>query len=88
MDETALEDVIYKQLDDKTEYIQINSFLPNTGNKAVEAIRNIVSSYDKDLILDLRGNGGGAIQAAATILDALLGECTSVYLIDRDGEIF
>ncbi|QUI23140.1 DUF5050 domain-containing protein [Vallitalea pronyensis] len=88
MNETATEDVVYRQLDDRTEYIQINSFLPDTGNKAVEALENMEDTYDKDLVLDLRGNGGGAIQAAATILDALLGECTSVYLIDRDGETF
>lgn len=83
-----IEDVIYKVLDEEREYLKITSFLPDTGNNAVKIIRKMENTKNKDLIIDLRGNGGGAINAAVTLLDELLGNCTSVYLVDREGETF
>ncbi|MCT4687833.1 S41 family peptidase [Vallitalea sp.] len=80
------EEVTYKQIDGSTEYIKVSSFLNQTSSKFINYIEGIEKPYNKTLIIDLRGNGGGLISAATEMLDVLLPDCSPCYLIDRDGK--
>ncbi|MCT4597936.1 MAG: S41 family peptidase [Vallitalea sp.] len=79
-------EISYKQLDDNTEYIKVNSFLHNTGSKFVSHINSIKNPEEKTLIIDLRDNGGGEISSCIKMMDILLPECISAYLIDKYGK--
>ncbi|GMQ58883.1 hypothetical protein AN1V17_32790 [Vallitalea sediminicola] len=80
------EEVTYKQIDTSTEYIKVSSFLNQTSSKFINYIEDIEKPYNKTLIIDLRGNGGGLISAATEMLDVLLPDCSPCYLVDRDGK--
>lgn len=79
-------EIIYKQIDNQTEYIKVDSFLHNTGSKFVSYINSIEKSEEKTLIIDLRDNGGGEKQSCIKMMDILLPECISTYLIDKYGK--
>ena len=53
-------------------YIKINSFGAHTYEEFIEAWRTLSKSGAKKLILDLRGNGGGYLQAAQNIANEFL----------------
>ncbi len=68
-------------------YAVISTFSPETGVQFTEYIQSIQDSKEKILILDLRDNDGGLTSEANKILDALLPDCITSYLIERDGYI-
>ena len=51
-------------------------------------LRKISKSQEQTLVIDLRDNPGGLANAANNMLDLLLPECVTSYLVDRFGEIF
>ncbi|WP_430816058.1 S41 family peptidase [Carboxylicivirga sp. RSCT41] len=56
----------------KTAYIKISRFALNTHDEFVEALEKLEEEGCENLILDLRGNGGGYLKAAIDIADELL----------------
>ncbi|MCU4157359.1 S41 family peptidase [Carboxylicivirga sp. A043] len=56
----------------KTAYIKISRFALNTHDEFVEALEKLEEDEYENLILDLRGNGGGYLKAAIDIADELL----------------
>ncbi len=56
----------------KTAYIKITRFALNTYNEFVEALEKLEEDKYENLILDLRGNGGGYLKAAIDIADELI----------------
>jgi len=66
-------DVAYL-VDDETGYIKISQFAQTTFREFMEAIEKLKSKGAKKLILDLRGNGGGIMDAATRIADQFLDE--------------
>ena len=56
----------------KTAYVKISRFALNTHTEFVEALDKLESENYENLILDLRGNGGGYLKAAIDIADELL----------------
>ncbi|MCG8578510.1 MAG: S41 family peptidase [Bacteroidales bacterium] len=56
----------------KTAYIKISRFALNTHDEFVEALEKLEKEEYENLILDLRGNGGGYLKAAIDIADELL----------------
>jgi len=61
-------------------YIRITSFSANTHQEFVEKMRMLLDKGMKKLIIDLRGNPGGYLQAATSIADELIsGEKILVY---------
>ena len=67
-------------------YIDCNSFGLNTGEDFAE----LVSKNDSRVnvwILDLRGNGGGYVSAAADMLSALMGRDCYVWFEGGDGSL-
>lgn len=79
--------ISHYELDDNTFYVRINSFVPSTASDFKKALKEIENTKDTNLVIDLRGNSGGLIYSSTDILDYLLPECTTSYVIDRNGYI-
>ena len=65
-------------------YIDCNSFGLDTGKEFAELVRENDSRVNV-WIVDLRGNGGGYVNAAADMLSALMGPDRYVYFEGGDG---
>ncbi len=59
-------------LDESTGFIKLNKFSATTNDEFVEALKELKKQNLKNLILDLRGNGGGYLKAAIEISDHFL----------------
>jgi carboxyl-terminal processing protease len=67
-------------LNTETGYIKINNFGSTTHNEFTQKLQELLDKGLKKLIIDLRGNPGGYLQAATLIADELLaGEKLIVY---------
>ncbi|RUT79623.1 S41 family peptidase [Ancylomarina longa] len=53
-------------------YIKLNRFAATTSEEFLEALLKLKSQNMKNLVLDLRGNGGGYMQAAINIVDQFM----------------
>lgn len=73
-------------IDNQTGYIKINSFGANTYVEFMENIDRMINKEGmKKLVIDLRQNGGGYLEAATNILDELLSDSkTIVYTESRN----
>jgi carboxyl-terminal processing protease len=56
-------------LNKETGYVKLNKFAATTEKEFADAIANLKKSNMKNLILDLRGNGGGYMLAATAVAD-------------------
>jgi carboxyl-terminal processing protease len=61
-------------LDKTTGYIRIARFSSTTGQELEKALRTLENQGMKQLILDLRGNSGGYLQAAVEVAEKFLPE--------------
>ncbi|TXB67291.1 S41 family peptidase [Vicingus serpentipes] len=59
-------------INESTGYIRITRFAKTTYNEFLEATKNLKEDGMENLIIDLRGNGGGVLFAATDIADELL----------------
>ena len=85
-DEIHMESVITGSIGDIA-YIGLTQFEENTVDEFTEAMK--AEAGKKGLILDLRGNPGGILEAAVGISDQLLPEADIVSAKDnRDKEVF
>jgi len=66
-------DVAY-MVDSVTGYIKIDRFARTTYREFIEGIKKLKENSFKNLILDLRGNSGGYMNAATSITDQFLTE--------------
>ncbi|NQV37362.1 MAG: S41 family peptidase [Candidatus Marinimicrobia bacterium] len=65
-----VDDVTYSgMLDDKTGYIRLTRFSKNSIGEMKSALQELMTSNPESIILDLRGNPGGLLNAAIDILD-------------------
>ncbi len=71
-------------------YVRISQFVTGTGDEVVTALENLhLSSTDlKGIILDLRNNPGGVLQAAVDVVDAFITEGLIVYTEGREDSAF
>lgn len=67
-------------------YLRISRFSQNTPDDFNDAVSNLVNRGVCGLVIDLRGNADGSMQAAASVLDTLLPAGTIVSSRDRDGK--
>lgn len=76
-------------LDDGLGLIKIASFNQNTGEQFIEAYEQLLSEGMQGLVLDLRNNGGGELNAALTICNMFVpkGE-PMMYICGTDGEYY
>lgn len=68
-------------------YIGITMFDEETGKDFVKALNELTSEGIKGIILDMRGNPGGVVDAAVEIGDAILPKTSFVTLKDNEGEV-
>lgn len=68
-------------------YIGITMFDEETGKDFVKALNELTSEGVKGIILDMRGNPGGVVDAAVEIGDAILPKTSFVTLKDNEGEV-
>ena len=67
-------------LNDTTGYIKLNKFSETAYEEFMKALENLQESKITDLVLDLRGNGGGFMNEAVEMADEFLdGEKLVVY---------
>jgi carboxyl-terminal processing protease len=66
-------DVAYK-INENTGYIKISQFAQTTYHEFIQATDELKSQGIEKLIIDLRGNGGGIMEAATMIADQFLEE--------------
>lgn len=67
-------------------YVRITQFQDETGGQFVDAIEELIADHGGDLdglIIDVRNNPGGILQAAVETSDALLDEGLIVYTEGR-----
>jgi carboxyl-terminal processing protease len=69
-DEIKLPDVPYSgMLDETTGYIKLNSFTQTASSDVKKALIELKSQGAKEMVLDLRGNGGGLLIEAVRIVN-------------------
>jgi carboxyl-terminal processing protease len=80
-----VQSVIIKPIAEEYLYIRIAQFQTNTGHDFSEKLRQSLQSRPKTkgLILDLRNNPGGVLQASVDVADAFLESGTVVYTRGR-----
>ncbi len=61
-------------LDNKTGYVKISRFAQTTHDEFVKAVEKLHKKNIHNLIIDLRGNGGGFLDAATSMADEFLPE--------------
>ena len=67
-------------------YLRITKFASNTDEEVIEALNNLIHDQGfKGLIIDLRNNGGGDVDAAANIAGLFVPEGPIVHIVDKDG---
>ena len=63
----------FYMIDKNKGYIKLNRFSNNTYKEFFDALQNLTKRGMKELILDLRDNGGGILEEAIDIIDELVG---------------
>lgn len=69
-------------LDDATGYIRLNKFSATTTDEFTEAMVDLKKQNIQNLILDLRGNGGGYLKTAIEISDQFLANNKMIVYTD------
>lgn len=63
---------VYSMLDKNTGYIRINTFGDKTYEELLVALAELRNQGSRNLVIDLRGNGGGYMEAAINIANQFL----------------
>ena len=70
--EVETESVEYEMLEGKVGYIQITTFADNTPDQFHNALFDLKAKGAKGIIIDLRDNGGGLLDACVEMADCIL----------------
>ena len=73
-EEIVVQSVSGEMLEGKIGYLQISSFVEETGTQFKTEAQKLVDDGAKSLIIDLRNNGGGMLDAVVEVADYLLPE--------------
>ncbi|MES2625000.1 MAG: S41 family peptidase [Pseudomonadota bacterium] len=75
----------YREIEPAYGYVRISQFAAKTGDEVVEALEKMQAETPlKGLVLDLRNNPGGVLQAAVGVVDAFI---TSGLIVYTEGRI-
>jgi len=75
----------YGMLDDRIGYINLNQFTEKASSEVKDAFMKLKEKGMKYLILDLRNNGGGLLQAAVNIMNIFVDQ--NVKIAETKGKI-
>lgn len=86
-DTIKLSSVRTRMLEDKFGYIRISQFQADTGREVVKSLSSLMAKNKnlQGLVLDLRNNPGGILQASVQVVDAFVNEGLIVYTEGRIG---
>lgn len=84
-DDIRLKTVKWDVIEDRIGYVRISSFDSYTPEEFGNAITALQQKGVKALVLDLRDNPGGALDAAVRVADMLMGKGLVVFTRDRYG---
>ena len=70
-------------VDDRTGYLRINRFAMTTYDEFMDALRDLKSQGMNRLVLDLRSNPGGIMEAAVRMADEMLGNKELIVYTDH-----
>jgi len=84
-DKIEIETIEYEMMENDIGYILISGFDEPTPKQFKEAIEELKKQGMKGLVLDLRDNGGGLLDAVVEMLDYILPEGMIVYTEDKYG---
>lgn len=83
----TVKDVSYSgMINDDTGYIRLNRFSRNSSVEMRQVLRSLENQETEKIILDLRGNPGGLMDAAVQILDMLVEEGIEVVSMSGRSE--
>ena len=71
--------VSYRLLEDNVGYIRLTRFSGESSNEIAAALEDLLSQDASAFVLDLRGNGGGLLDAAVDVADHFLPEVPILY---------
>lgn len=83
--DVTLPSVASEMLTDQIGYIRIESFEKETATQFETALADLEGQGMTALVVDLRYNGGGLVDAVVQILDDILPEGLIVYTEDKNG---
>ena len=78
--------VEYRMLEGNIGYIEMSEFSGGTYDEFMKAIADLESQGMQAIIYDMRANGGGLVDSVTAILDEILPQGTTVYMLDKQGE--
>ena len=82
-----IESVKHRTLEPGMGYVRVSQFQVDTGKEVADSIRELAKSQDDNklngLVLDLRNNPGGVLQAAVDVADTFLDDGLIVYTKGR-----
>lgn len=85
-DTITIPSVEYKILDNNVGYIQISQFWTDTPQLVRDAAKEFKAKGVTSVVLDLRGNPGGSLDAAVVVSSAWLPQGKTVLIEKRDGK--
>jgi len=68
-------------------YVQIAGFSQKTYPEFLEKMNELLSNNPKGLIIDLRGNPGGELEAVVNVTGSFIPEGPVIHQVDRNGNI-
>jgi carboxyl-terminal processing protease len=83
--EVEEEEVSHEMKSDGIGYIRISGFTKITTEQFQEALEDLKGQGMTKLIIDLRNNPGGLVDAATGCLDKIIPEGLEVYTVEKDG---
>jgi carboxyl-terminal processing protease len=76
----------YGKIDAQTGYIQLTGFTPNAGKEVKDALVDLKKQGITQVILDLRGNGGGLLHEAVNIVNVFVDKGETIVKTIGRGE--
>lgn len=86
-DTITIPSVEYKIMDNNVGYIQISQFWTDTPELVREAAKEFKDKGVKSVVLDLRGNPGGSLDAAVQVASVWLPKDKTVLVEKHDGKV-
>lgn len=68
-------------------YVNISQFASDTGTELKDTLNNMNIKKFKGLILDMRYNHGGELNAAVQVASYFIPEGPAVYIVDKQGNV-
>lgn len=86
--ETAVNGEIREENGKKFGYIEISTFSTTTGKEVEKFLQSFVDEQISNLVINLRGNGGGYLVAANDVLNLFVDEGKTIYQMkEKNGAI-